>query len=236
MNQVQNPFSNLTPVVKNLLIINIIFFVAKYLLGTIGFSMDRWFSAYYPASQLSHPWQIITYMFMHADFWHILFNMMGLIFMGPILEYTFGSKRFLQYYFITGIGALALQFLVQAVEMYHITGAFATDINTFPTNSMTDIQDIYAIYHTGLLGASGAIFGLLVAVFLIYPEIEVYIYFIPIPVKIKYLVPVYVLYELYTSIRPTEGDNVGHIAHIGGALIGFIIIKIWGYKKQNNFY
>lgn len=236
MYNVQNPFVNMTPVVKNLLIINIIFFIATYALGTIGFDMVRWFAAFYPNSPFFRVWQIITYMFMHGGFFHIFSNMLGLVMIGPLLEYTLGSKRFLNYYFITGIGALLLQFLVQAIEVHQVTGAFAIDVNTFQAANMNDLRKLQEIYLAPVLGASGAIFGLLMAVFLLYPNIEVYIYFIPIPVKIKYIVPVYVLFELYSGFRPTAGDSVAHFAHIGGALIGFIIIKLWGIRRPGNFF
>jgi membrane associated rhomboid family serine protease len=233
---IQNPFANMTQVVKNLLIINIIFFIATYALGAIGFDMVRWLSAFYPNSPFFRMWQIISYMFMHGSLWHILSNMIGLIMIGPLLEYTLGSKRFLMYYFITGIGALALQFAVQAFEVHQITGSFMIDINNYQVNSVADLRKLQDIYLTPILGASGAIFGLLVAVYLLYPDVEVYIYFIPIPVKMKYLVPVYVLFELYSGFSQSPGDSVAHFAHLGGALIGFIVIKIWGVHKPNNFF
>src|SRR5438067_824123 len=105
----QSPFSNLTPVVKNLLIINVIFFIATYLLGSVGINLEVLLSGHYFNSQLFRPWQIITYMFMHGGFWHIFVNMFVLFMFGPTLEDTLGSKRFINFYFITGIGALVIQ-------------------------------------------------------------------------------------------------------------------------------
>lgn len=233
---VQNPFVNMTPVVKNLLIINIIFFIATYALGTMNIDLVQLLSAFYPNSPYFRLWQIITYMFMHGGFFHIFSNMLGLVMIGPLLEYTLGPKRFLMYYFITGIGALLLQFAVQAFEVHQVTGAFAIDVHNFQAANITDLHKLQEIYLSPVLGASGAIFGLLMAVFLLYPDIEVYIYFIPIPVKIKYIVPVYVLFELYSGFRPTAGDSVAHFAHLGGALIGFIVIKLWGIRRPGNFY
>lgn len=226
----------MTPVVKNLLIINIIFFIATYALGTVGIDLVQWLSAFYPDSPFFRLWQIITYMFMHGGFFHIFSNMLGLVMIGPLLEYTLGPKRFLIYYFITGIGALLLQFAVQAIEVHQVTGAFAIDVTNFHAANINDLHKLQEIYLAPVLGASGAIFGLLVAVFLLYPDIEVYIYFIPIPVKIKYIVPVYVLFELYSGFRPTAGDSVAHFAHLGGALIGFIVIKLWGIRRPGNFF
>lgn len=236
MYNVQNPFVNMTPVVKNLLILNIIFFIATYALGTMGIDLVQWLSAFYPDSPFFRLWQIITYMFMHGGFFHIFSNMLGLVMIGPLLEYTLGSKRFLTYYFITGIGALLLQYAVQTIEVHQVTGAFAIDVNTFHPDNINDLRKLQEIYLAPILGASGAIFGLLIAVFLLYPDIEVYIYFIPIPVKIKYIVPVYVLFELYSGFNPTAGDSVAHFAHIGGALIGFIVIKLWGIRRPGNFF
>jgi membrane associated rhomboid family serine protease len=233
---IQNPFANMTPVVKNLLIINVIFFIATYALGTAGINLEQWLSAFYPASPNFRAWQIISYMFMHGGLMHLFSNMMGLIFIGPLLEQTFGPKRFLQYYFITGIGALLIQYVVQAIELHQLIGAFSVTNVANLALSPANYEKLADIYGVPILGASGAIFGLLIAIYLLYPNVEVYIYFIPIPVKIKYLVPVYVLFELYSGFRPSQGDSVAHFAHLGGALVGFIVIKLWGLRKQNNFF
>ena len=233
----QSPFSNLTPVVKNLLIINVIFYIATWVLNSNGIiNLVRWLPAFYPASPLFKPWQIITYMFMHANIGHIFSNMLGLLFMGPIVEQTFGSKRFFNYYFFTGIGALVLHFVVQAIELHNATGLFYININTFEPQSQQQFQLVQSILTEPILGASGAVFGVLMAIFLLYPDLEFILFPIPIPVKVKYFVPVYVLYELFSGVMPTQGDSVAHFAHLGGALFGFILIKVWGYKKPNNFY
>jgi len=232
----QSPFSNLTPVVKNLLIINVIFFIATWVLQSSGISLVRWLSAFYPASPLFKPWQIVTYMFMHANIGHIFSNMLGLLFMGPIVEQTFGSKRFFNYYFFTGIGALVLHFVVQAIELHQATGLFYVNIDTFAPQNAHQLQVVQSVLSEPILGASGAVFGVLMAIFLFYPDLEFILFPIPIPVKVKYFVPVYVLYELFSGVMPTQGDSVAHFAHLGGALFGFILIKIWGFKKPNNFY
>lgn len=225
----QNPFGDITPVVKNILIVNVLFFIASLVIP----QLNNILSAYYPASPYFRPWQIISYMFMHGGWMHIFSNMLGLIFIGPILEQTFGQQRFFNYYFITGIGALALQFAVQAYEIHQITGSFGIPAN-FQPKDMAEALTLDGIYTIGIVGASGAIFGLLIAIFLLYPNLEVYLYLTPI--KIKYFVPLYVLLELFRGLRPTPGDSVAHFAHLGGALFGFILIKLWGYKNSNNFY
>ena len=139
----QSPFANLTPVVKNLIIINVLFFIATWVLEHYGIDLTSLFSAFYFDSPLFKPWQIITYMFMHAGFWHIFMNMFVLFMFGPTLEYTLGSKRFLNYYFITGIGALAMQMLVQTIEVYHITGSFTIanhDLSLFLSPSIPIVR------------------------------------------------------------------------------------------------
>ncbi len=229
----QSPFANLTPVVKNLLIINIIFFIATYILLN-QFNMVRWLSVFYFDSPFFRPWQVITYMFMHANIEHIFFNMFALFMFGPILEYSLGSKRFFNLYFICGIGAIALQWIVQAIEIHQLIGAFVVHRDT--TASPEVVSKIGDIYDTPILGASGAIFGVLVAFATLYPNMEMLIFFIPIPVKAKYVISVYIIYEIYSSIHQTSGDNVAHLAHIGGAIFGFALIKIWGTKRKDTFY
>jgi rhomboid-like protein len=232
----QSPFANLTPVVKNLIIINVIFFVATWILGArVG--MVTWLSAFYFNSPLFHPWQIITYMFMHANIAHIFFNMFALFIFGPTLEYTMGSKRFLQYYFITGVGALILQWFVQAIEVHNIIGTI-----TIPNGDLSpyvgypDFNKLEEIYGGAVLGASGAIFGLLLAFGMLFPNVELFILFIPIPVKAKYAVAGYILIELFSGIGQFSGDNVAHFAHLGGALFGFILLKIWRMQRPDNFF
>ncbi|MBS1525403.1 MAG: rhomboid family intramembrane serine protease [Bacteroidetes bacterium] len=229
----QSPFSNLSPVVKNLLIINIIFFIATYLLGS-RFDMVRWLSVFYFNSPLFRPWQIISYMFMHGGIAHIFFNMFALFMFGPIVEYSIGSKRFFNLYFICGIGAILLQWMVQAIEVHNLVGAFTISENQIVSpDAIAKLKDIYT---TPILGASGAIFGILVAFGMLFPNMELFLFFIPIPIKAKYIVPGYILLELWLGVGQYGGDNVAHFAHLGGALFGFIMVKIWRLQRPNNFY
>ena len=223
--------SYIPPVVKNLLIINILFFVGMMLLGD-KFNMVQYFGVFYFGSPFFKIWQPITYMFMHGSFMHILFNMFALYSFGPILEMKWGAKRFLNFYLITGLGALAMQWGVQAYEVYHITGAV-----TFPGEvqvSGVQLKTLQDIFYGPMVGASGAIFGLLIAFGMLYPNAELYIMFIPVPIKAKYIIPIYILIELSLGVAQFSGDSVAHYAHIGGALIGFIIVKIWA--KKDRFY
>jgi membrane associated rhomboid family serine protease len=243
-----SPFSNIPPVVKNLLIINIIFFIATVLFERGGDSpLVQWRGVYYFDSANFRIWQVISYMFMHGGFAHILFNMFALFTFGTPLEYIMGSKRFLNFYLITGIGALALQFFIQGIEVYNITGS-ATNHGSFiidyikgtigyDPQHMTEEQasTILGIYLSPMLGASGAIFGLLIAFGMLFPNVELMIIFFPVPIKAKYLIPVYIVIELSLGVYRIPGDSVAHFAHLGGALFGFILVKLWGIKRHGGF-
>lgn len=222
--------NNITPVVKNLLIINILFFAAKWVFEQQGLVLEQYLAVFYFDSPFFKIWQPITYMFMHGSVAHIFFNMFALYSFGCILEAHWGPKRFINFYLITGLGALAMQWAVQAFEVYQITGSPINNI------ALTDFsnQTLNGIYGGPMVGASGAIFGLLVAFAMLYPNIEMYIMFIPVPVKAKYIIPVYILIELTLGVSKVEGDSVAHFAHLGGALIGYILVKLW--RNKTTFY
>jgi membrane associated rhomboid family serine protease len=232
-----NILGNLSPVVKNLLIINIICFV-----GTMIFpNANRLLGVYYPDSPFFEVWQPISYMFMHGGFTHMFFNMFALVMFGPVIEQMFGSKRFLNYYLITALGALVLQYGVQAVEVSQIIGSpFAAEsINLdLAANRISsqlpltgdELGKLGSIYATPMVGASGAIFGLLLAFAYFYPNMPLYFMFIPVPIKAKYFVGGYILIEIYLGFN-NSGSSIAHLAHVGGALFGYLMIKMWGYKK-----
>ncbi len=209
-------FSNLTPVVKNLLIINILVFLGTSILeSSLGaeFIID-WLAVHYPASEYFKPVQIVTYMFMHGSVMHILFNMLGLFMFGPPVEYTWGPKRFLLYYFFTGFGALALDF---AVKYYQLNYTFLSPL------------EAAMIIDTPMVGASGALFGILAAYGYLFPNNIIMPLFPPIPIKAKYFVMIYGGIELYSGINNMTNatSNIAHFAHVGGALFGFILILYW---------
>jgi rhomboid-like protein len=233
----QSPFANMPPVVKNLLIINIICFIPFLLFrDSLVNQIYNLGAAHYFDSPLFKPWQPITYMFLHGGWMHIIFNMFALYSFGTILEYYIGSKRFIAFYFICGLGGIALQLLVQAIEVHQILGAFtaagASPTLSLPAESLAKVRDIYS---SSMVGASGAIFGLLIAFGMIYPNAELMIMFIPVPVKAKYIIPVYVLMELSLGVTQFSGDDVAHFAHLGGALIGFILVKAWHLQGPKHF-
>ena len=226
--------NNITPVVKNLLIINVIFFFATWLFQQQGIAIEEYLAVFYFNSPFFRVWQPITYMFMHANIAHIFFNMFALYSFGSILEAHWGGKRFINFYLITGLGALALQWAVQAFEVYQITGTPINDLSTLVVNNPVHIATLKGIYLTPMVGASGAIFGVLVAFAMLYPNLEMYIMFIPVPIKAKYIIPIYIVIELFLGVARFKGDSVAHYAHLGGALIGFILVKLW--KNKNNYY
>ncbi|GAB3920392.1 rhomboid family intramembrane serine protease [Mucilaginibacter myungsuensis] len=243
---IQNPFANLTPVVKNLVMINIVFFVGAFALGSANvFDMDKWLAVYYPGSPNFRLWQIVSYMFMHGGLWHIAFNMFALISFGPIIEQSIGDKRFLILYFASGFGALLCQWGVQAVEIQMITGhLFVPDVDAsnvatyapYLSYGMDNATKLGGIYNGSMVGASGSVFGVLVAFAMLYPNMELIIFPLPMPIKAKFLVPGYVILELVLGVNNHSGDSVAHFAHLGGAIVGFIIIKAWGYRSNGNFF
>jgi len=231
----QSPLANIPPVVKNLLIINVICFIPFLIYDKSGElnPVVEHFGVYYFDSPFFRIWQIITHMFMHGGWAHIIFNMFALYSFGTALEFTMGSKRFFNFYFICGLGAIALQMLVQGIEVHSLVGSF-----TIPDNYQNADPQIIArlqgIYGSPMVGASGAIFGLLIGFGMLYPNAELMIMLIPVPVKAKYVIPVYVLLELFLGVEQFSGDSVAHFAHLGGAVLGFILIKTWHLKRPGN--
>jgi membrane associated rhomboid family serine protease len=224
----QSPFANLTPVVKNLLIINLICFIPFVILSDARYDnlIVSNLGVFYFNSPHFRVWQIITYMFIHGGWEHILFNMFALFSFGPILEYAIGPKRFFNLYFICGIGAALFQMLVQAYEVHALIGSFTLPLDLEVTDPSV-IGKLQAIYTTPIVGASGAIFGVLVAFGMLYPNLELMILFVPVPIKAKYIIPIYIIIEIVLGVGQFGGDNVAHFAHLGGALLGFILVKTW---------
>ncbi|MGE8378411.1 Rhomboid protease AarA [compost metagenome] len=221
-------FQQLTPVIKNLLIVNIVFFLGSEFVP-IAYN---YLPVFYPDSPYFKVWQIITHMFMHANLGHIFFNMFSLVIFGPMIEQVLGPKRFLNFYLISGIGAWLLQMGVQGVEIFNATGSFfplhhSLDLSTLNTSNPGLVQEIYT---SRMLGASGAIYGVLLAFAYLFPNIPLQFLFIPVPIKAKYMIGGYILIEIYMSLsRP--GDSVAHLAHVGGALFGYLLLKFWRIRK-----
>ncbi|MGY6560775.1 MAG: rhomboid family intramembrane serine protease [Luteibaculaceae bacterium] len=237
-------FSMLPPVVKNLLIINGIMFLATVVLtNNMGIDMYRIFSLFYPDSPYFQPHQLVTHIFMHGNFTHIFFNMFALFMFGAPLENLWGSKRFLIYYFFTGFGAAALHTLVNAIEIKLAGGAFTYPVFMEGNQifyqfteggnlSRSQAQEILRFYSTPTVGASGAVFGLLMAFGMMFPNTEIFLLLLPIPIKAKYFVIGYGAIELFSGFARIQGDNIAHFAHLGGMLFGFILIKYYRSKRK----
>ena len=273
-------FEILPTVVKNLLIINGLFFLAQKTFGGPGvtFSIDNLFALHAWQSSLFKPWQLITHMFLHGDFMHIVGNMFALWMFGSVLENVWGSKRFLTFYLICGLGAALMHLLFLSWELMplikdyglvvqqHISGndeqanamidfiykhnlRFAGDTNELvsymranPGNSelMTRVFDnITSFYqdniNTATIGASGAVFGVLAAFVYLFPNTHLYIYFL-IPVKAKWIGLLYFAYELFYALRNSAGDHVARWAHIGGAIVGLLIVITWNKSNKKTLY
>lgn len=229
MNNQYSPtgFSFLPVVVKNLLIINGILFLADLVLTRFGIDLSGLFGLHFFLASDFRPWQLLTYMFMHGNFSHLFFNMFALWMFGATLENIWGPKRFLLFYILCGLGAGLMQEGVQYIE-------YVTSLSHYQNVNMGG-QIIpmgqYLNYMT-TVGASGAIYGLLLAFGMMFPNSMIYLYFL-VPIKAKWFVIGYAAIELLTGIFYTS-DGVAHFAHLGGMLVGLIILLIW--KKKGRLY
>jgi hypothetical protein len=203
------PYNLLPEVVKNLLIINVLFFIGQQVFeNNLGVDLANKLGLHFMLSDEFRPYQFITYMFLHGSIGHIFFNMLALYMFGTSIENTWGAKRFLIYYIACGVGAALVHYAI----FY-----FATD----PEVTMYGVPVI--------IGASGAVFGLLLAYGMMFPNQVIYVQFI-IPMKAKYFVALYGGIELFSGLNNSASDNVAHFAHLGGMLFGFILIKYWQKK------
>ncbi len=231
-NSAGNSFQKQSPVVFNLIIINVLVFLAQLLVKS--FNITEWGSLHYYTSPEFHPHQLITNFFLHSPgtFAHIIFNMFCLYTFGSILERVWGSKRFFIFYIICGIGAAVIMMLFipfTAQQFAKSTEALAYGGNT------PEVIEAYKNQYSAL-GASGAIMGLEAAFVYLFPNTQLYVMFIPIPVKAKYVIPFFMLLDLFGGFYHVEGDNIGHFAHLGGALIGFLLVLFWNKTKKDSFY
>lgn len=225
-----NSFQRQSPVVLNLIIINVIVFIAQNIIKS--FPVTEWGALHYYTSPEFHPHQLITNVFMHASFGHIFFNMFCLYTFGTILERIWGSKRFLLFYLACGIGAsLIMMFSIPFTAEQFAKSAEALQYGGNTEAVRQAFRDQYSA-----LGASGAIMGLEAAFVYLFPNTKLYIMFIPIPIKAKFVIPFFILVDLFGGFYHIDGDNIGHFAHLGGALIGFLLVLFWNKKNRETFY
>lgn len=216
-------FSILPPVVKNLLIINVIFFLATWAAETVWrIDLSDYLGLHYIGASDFRPYQFVTYMFMHGGFAHLFFNMFALWMFGNSIENVWGPKRFLIFYFVCGIGAGLTQELVQYIQLSDIVENYQY---VKMGNRSIPVDDYLNMLTT--VGASGAVYGILLAFGMMWPDSRIYIYF-AIPIKAKWFVIIYGLIELFSGFSSV--DNVAHFAHVGGMLFGFLLIMYWRYK------
>ena len=237
----------LPPVVKNIILLNILMFIINLASKSVyGIELNMRLGLYFPASEHFMPLQIVTHMFMHGDFWHLFFNMYALYIFGQVLEGVWGPKRFFIYYMICGLGAAFIHELVIFFQYNSVMNSLAPDqiqlvldegaeiISQGKTFSNEAMRDLQMILNTPTVGASGAIFGVLLAFGVLFPNTQLILLIPPMPVKAKYLVIFYGGLELFLAITQ-PGSNIAHAAHLGGMLFGYILIRYWR-KTTNTLY
>jgi membrane associated rhomboid family serine protease len=259
MNEYRPPsFSLFPPVVKNLLIANVVFFFAQYVLvSTYHIDLANILGLHYVGSSEFKPYQLVTYMFMHGSITHILLNMFALWMFGNAVENFWGAKRFIIFYFICGIGAGLTQEVVQYFYYHHIHhlleifsmapnesdfssialkyfGMGVSGSESYPGEYVAYLQSAYqqAMNQSVTIGASGAIYGILLAFGMVFPNTRVFFLFFPVPVKAKYAVIIYGVIEVFSAAYNRPGDDVAHYAHLGGMLFGFFLIMYWRKKRS----
>jgi membrane associated rhomboid family serine protease len=232
-------FQLMPPVTKNIIIINALMFIGTYFLADPGLDLTDLLGLHYFQSEKFHVWQLITYMFMHGNLMHIFFNMFAVWMFGAAIENMWGPKRYLNYYILTGLGAAAAHY---AIVYYQLQPAIEQLNLMLADSSLSENQLLeIAAQKTALLdapvviGASGAVFGILVAFGMYFPNTLLFILPIPFPIKAKYAVILYGLIELFAGVANFSGDNVAHFAHLGGLICGFIIIQFWKHNDHRYY-
>ena len=216
---------NIPVVTKNLLILNVLFFAASWVLQGVGFDLDSWGGLHFFLAEDFAIYQFFTYLFLHAGFMHLFFNMFALWMFGCVIENVWGPRKFLFYYLSCGMGAGILQELAQFISFYLTLSAID------PSVGFLDTIQLGAVHAADLnrwttIGASGAVYGVLLAFGMLFPNERMFIFPIPIPIKAKWFITFYVVLELLMAVG-SPGDGAAHVAHLGGMLFGFLMIRYW---------
>lgn len=234
-------FSSIPPVVKNLLIINILVWFFMAIIPAADQVLNKYLALYYFSSPAFQPYQLFTYMFLHGNFMHLFFNMFALFIFGKTIEMAMGSARFLFYYVTCGICAALVQMGVFAIYIHNLEGLMPADVVQQVVEqgygilqrgynyTDPDCAALNAFINTPMVGASGAIYGVLLAFGFLFPNIPVYLFFIPVPIKSKWLIIGYFVIELLYGVSGSA-DGVAHFAHLGGMIFGFLILLYWRKK------
>jgi membrane associated rhomboid family serine protease len=238
-------FNSIPVVVKNLIIVNVLMLLGTFMLDKSGINLYTYLGLHFPLSDKFRPHQIFTHMFMHGDITHLFFNMFALYMFGRVLESIWGPKRFLLFYLVTGIGAALIHSAVNFIEYYSVTSKLSVEeieyvkeigygIWAEGKNFSNELPaKLNLLLNTPTVGASGAVFGILLGFGMLFPNTQLMLLFPPIPIKAKYFVIGYGVIELFLGIR--GGGNVAHFAHLGGMIFGYFMIKYWN-KTLNRFY
>ena len=235
--------SSIPVVVKNLIIVNVLVLLGTYSLRQAGIDLYEYLGLYFPLSEKFRLHQFFTYMFMHSlSPSHLFFNMFALYMFGRVLESVWGPKRFLMFYLVTGVGAGLIQTLVTTVEYQMLLSKISPDqVDYFRELALqgkyipdTVSEKMAMLFNTPTVGASGAVFGILLGFGMLFPNTQLMLLFPPIPIKAKYFVAGYGLLELFFGVSGIQG-SVAHFAHLGGMLFGYFMIKYWN-KTTNHFY
>lgn len=215
--------SSMPTAIRHIIVINVLVMIMTYLNENF---MYEHFALFYPTSQFFHWWQPVTHMFMHGGFWHLFFNMYTLFIFGSVLERVWGTQKFLIFYFVTGIGAAAIHTGVEWIQMQ-------SWLTQAAEGSMAAQSAIHVLKLTPTVGASGAIYGVLMGYAMLYPDSVLTLIFPPISMKAKWFVLIFAAIELLTGVTGT-GGGIAHFAHLGGLIFGFLLI--WYWKKKHTLY
>ena len=215
--------ANVPTAIKNIIIINVLIMIMTSLNENF---MYETFALFYPTSPFFHWWQPLTHMFMHGGFWHLFFNMYTLYIFGSVLERVWGTKKFLVFYFVTGLGAALIHTGVEWLQMQSYMSQAAE-------GSSAALSAIHMVKMTPTVGASGAIYGVLMGYAMLYPDSVLTLIFPPISMKAKWFVLIFAAIELLTGVTGT-GGGIAHFAHLGGLIFGFLLI--WYWKKKRTLY
>ncbi|APY09240.1 rhomboid family intramembrane serine protease [Winogradskyella sp. J14-2] len=244
----------ITDTVKHLLIINVIMFIGTLTIGN-GQTFYEWFALYFPKNDnLFRPWQIVTHMFMHGSPAHILFNMIGVWMFGTAVERVFGAKKFLIFYLLSGLGAALIMlayyyFQYSPLEAEILASGISNDevkqmmttgevVRSISSEQRNQLQEMFYFFNSSMVGASGALFGVLVAFGMLYPNSEVMLLLFPIPIKAKYFIPGLIAINLFSEFSGhsiLSPSNTAYMAHIGGALTGFLLMIFWKKNERDKY-
>jgi membrane associated rhomboid family serine protease len=247
MNGYGRGFFRLPVVVKNIIMINILMLLLYYAINSVfGYNLNEILGLYFPKSESFKPLQILTHMFMHANFWHLFFNMYALYIFGQVLENVWGPKRFLIYYLVCGLGAALVHESVIAFEYNGIINKLSPEniqnvidygaeyLKKGQVFTDPSMQNLQLLLNTPTVGASGAVFGILLAFGVLFPNTQLMLLIPPIPIRAKYFVMIYGGIELYLAFTQ-PGSNIAHAAHLGGMLFGYLLIRYWRKTTKTLF-